>query len=129
MPGPGVRRVAEMELRGSDAMRSRVMRAFVAAAMLAPYALGVGEARGDANGMAPLAQRVWVPVVNYGEPDGGDGSGIRRYARPVPVLGINLWLPMFVPNTSLPRTRLVRTPEIPSRVGSARTSTRRWNVQ
>jgi hypothetical protein len=129
MPGPGVRRVAEMELRGSDAMSTRVLRTFVAAAMLVSCALGAVEARADANGMAPLAQRVWVPVVNYGEPDGGDGSGIRRYAHPVPVLGVTLWIPMFASDTGPGIAGTHRTPGNLFRAGKARTPSRRWNVQ
>src|SRR5262249_45230505 len=91
MPGSGARRVAEKELRGSDAMRSRQVNALIAAAMLSALALSASEAWGDAViGVWPGFQRDWTPIVTYGEPDGGS-SGIRG-SRQILVFALDRWL-------------------------------------
>jgi len=75
-------------------MRSRVIKTIVAAAMLASLALGAGEAWGsDVTGPPPIVQSIRVPVMNYGEPDGGS-SNIRGIARTLTVYGLSLWTPL-----------------------------------
>lgn len=110
--------MAEMELRGSDAMRSRVIKTIVAAAMLASLALGAGEAWGsDVTGPPPIVQSIRVPVMNYGEPDEAQ-EGIHGYGLSTHVLkshAAGTWILRLHSNhllACLPKQR----PRMPSRL-------------
>ena len=80
MPGSGARRVAEMDLRGSDAMRSRVVNAVVAAAMLASLALGASVTWGAVPIHLGTSTGQIPPIETYGEPEGGGGDITRILA-------------------------------------------------
>jgi hypothetical protein len=69
--------MAEMELRGSDAMRSRLVGALAAIALVAAIAMDVGVARADTM---PIHRG--LPDAGYGEPDdSGEIHGLAVWTR------------------------------------------------
>lgn len=71
--------MAEMELRRSVVMRSRVVKTFIAAAMLSCLAWCASEASA-APTRSSTRSYDWTPMVNYGEPEtGGEIHGFSRW--------------------------------------------------